>query len=127
MKEHVTILGAFYIAFNVQGILAAMIVLLAVGGGGIISGDPTAIAITSTVAASIATLLLVLSAPGIIGGIGLIKQKPWARILVLILGCLNLLIIPFGTILGIYTLWVLSRDETVELFSSQPDAGSAEK
>ncbi|HUJ31929.1 MAG TPA: zinc ribbon domain-containing protein [Candidatus Acidoferrum sp.] len=38
---------------------------------------------------------------------GLFDRRPWARILVLVLGFLALLRFPFGTALGIYTLWVL--------------------
>jgi hypothetical protein len=35
------------------------------------------------------------------------EQRPWARTYGLVLGILVLLRIPFGTALGIYTLWVL--------------------
>ncbi|HUI74007.1 MAG TPA: zinc ribbon domain-containing protein [Candidatus Acidoferrum sp.] len=38
---------------------------------------------------------------------GLYEKRPWARILGIVLGFLVLLRIPFGTALGIYTLWVL--------------------
>lgn len=38
---------------------------------------------------------------------GLLERRPWARILALVLGFLALLRFPFGTALGIYTLWVL--------------------
>lgn len=38
---------------------------------------------------------------------GLFDHRPWARILALVLGFLALLRFPFGTALGIYTLWVL--------------------
>lgn len=38
---------------------------------------------------------------------GLFERRPWARILALVLGFLSLLSFPFGTALGIYTLWVL--------------------
>jgi hypothetical protein len=38
---------------------------------------------------------------------GLFERQPWARILGIVLGLLALIRIPFGTILGIYTLWVL--------------------
>ncbi|UCG51536.1 MAG: hypothetical protein JSW58_15330 [Candidatus Latescibacterota bacterium] len=118
MKEHVTILGALYIAFSAQGLLAATIVLVAVAGGGLLSGDPDAIAITSTVGVAISSLLFVLSVPGLIGGIGLLKRISWSRYLVLIVGCFNLMAIPFGTALGIYTIWVLVKPETVALFET---------
>ena len=38
---------------------------------------------------------------------GLFERRSWARILALVLGFLALLHFPFGTALGIYTLWVL--------------------
>jgi hypothetical protein len=38
---------------------------------------------------------------------GLFQHEPWARMLGLVLGILALLRPPFGTALGIYTLWVL--------------------
>jgi hypothetical protein len=38
---------------------------------------------------------------------GLYEKQHWARILGIVLGFLVLLRIPFGTALGIYTLWVL--------------------
>lgn len=43
---------------------------------------------------------------------GLFERQPWARILGLVLGILALLRIPFGTALGIYTLWVLAPEES---------------
>jgi len=116
MEKHITILGVLYIAFSALGILAACIVFAAVVGGGLISGDEEAIAITSGVGSTISCLLILLSVPGIIGGIWLLKRKAWARILVLVLGVLNLLNFPIGTILGVYTLWVLLNEETVQLF-----------
>jgi len=38
---------------------------------------------------------------------GLFQREPWARTLGLVLGFLALLRPPFGTALGIYTIWVL--------------------
>jgi hypothetical protein len=38
---------------------------------------------------------------------GLFEREPWGRFLGLVLGFLALVRFPFGTALGIYTLWVL--------------------
>ncbi len=116
MKKHITILGALYIAFGCLQILIALIFFTLVVGGGVLSCDEEAIAITSALGSTIAFFLILLAAPGIIGGIGLLKGRRWSRILVLILGCLNLFSIPLGTALGVYTIWVVMDDETVELF-----------
>jgi hypothetical protein len=49
----------------------------------------------------------VFAAAEIIAAWGLFERRPWARILALVIGFLALLRFPFGTALGIYTLWVL--------------------
>jgi len=49
---------------------------------------------------------------GILAGWGLLDRQPWARMLAIVLGCIALLHIPFGTALGIYTLWVLLPPES---------------
>ena len=41
---------------------------------------------------------------------GLDAGRPWARHLALILAAFNLLLLPLGTALGLYTLWVLLHE-----------------
>ncbi len=89
---------------------------MAIVGGGVLSGDPEAMSITAIVGTSIAGFIALISVPDIIAGIGLLKRKSWARILALILACIDLIFIPIGTIIGIYCVWVLVHDETVKLF-----------
>lgn len=43
---------------------------------------------------------------------GLLERQSWARVLGLVLGILALLRFPFGTALGIYTLWVLAPEQS---------------
>ena len=120
MEKHLTVLGVLYIALSILGVLAAIIIFTAIVGGGILSGDSEAMAITAIVGPAIAFFLLIVSAPGFIGGIFLLKRRLWARILVLVLGFLNLIEIPIGTALGIYTIWVLLKNETIQLFVAEP-------
>lgn len=58
---------------------------------------------------------------------GLFQREPWARVLGLVLGFLALLRPPFGTALGIYTIWVLmpqqSGQEYDQLSRSSVQAG----
>jgi hypothetical protein len=119
MEKHITIVAVLNIGFGALGIMAGIIIFAVVVGGGLISGDPTAIAITSIVGLVASCFLFLISIPEIIGGIGLLYKKSWARILMLIIAFLDLLNIPFGTIIGIYTIWVLFQDETVKIFSGQ--------
>jgi hypothetical protein len=55
--------------------------------------------------------LSLLGLGGIGVGLGLKQRRPWARTVAIILGVLALFHPPFGTALGIYTLWVLLADD----------------
>jgi len=52
-------------------------------------------------------MLLASAVLGLAAGWGLLDRQPWARMLAIVMGCLNLIDMPFGTALGVYTLWVL--------------------
>jgi len=56
---------------------------------------------------SLAILVLAKGVAGFLAGWGLLRRERWARVLTLVLAFLALFNIPFGTALGIYTLWVL--------------------
>ena len=44
---------------------------------------------------------------GLVAGWGLMERHSWARMLAIVLAFLSLIHFPFGTAIGIYTLWVL--------------------
>ena len=117
MNKHVTILGILFISFGCLLCVGGIVVNLVVPMAGNISGNDVAIRITSIIGDTLGILLVILSMPSIIGGIGLLKRKYWARILILALSFLSLLSIPFGTALGIYGIWILLKSETVEIFN----------
>jgi hypothetical protein len=56
---------------------------------------------------AIGGFLMLKGAVGVAAGWGLLERQSWARILTIILGFLSLIHFPFGTGIGIYTLWVL--------------------
>jgi hypothetical protein len=118
MQKHITILAVLHIAYSGIALLGGVVVFLAIVGGGLLSGEAETIGITTGVGTIVAFILFVFAAPGLIGGIGLLKRGSWARILVLIVGCLNLLSVPFGTALGVYTIWVLVQPESKMIFGS---------
>jgi len=117
MDKHIVLIAILHIALATLGLIIAMVVFTAVVGGGVLSGDDEAIAITAIVGTVIAGFIAILSVPSIIGGIGLLKHQPWARILMMIIAALDLFNIPIGTAIGVYTLWVLLQDETIQIFS----------
>jgi ABC-type spermidine/putrescine transport system permease subunit II len=52
-------------------------------------------------------LILIKAFVGFAAAWGLLQREPWARMLTLVLAFVSLLNPPFGSALGIYTLWVL--------------------
>jgi len=68
--------------------------------------------------ASLPLLIGFLSTLGLVGGIGLLSFQPWARIIVMIIAAVGCLNIPIGTLIGVYSLWVLLQDETIKLFEA---------
>ena len=118
MKTHINILGWIYIIFGLLSIFLGVIISLLIVGGGWISGDETAITITSIVAICTGGLFIAFSVPGVVAGMGVLKHKMWGRILSIVLGILNLPGFPVGTAIGVYTLYVMLDDETSEIFST---------
>ncbi len=123
MKKHITVVGAIHIGFGIIGLVAAFTVLIILVGTGLlvlsIEGDELPLTILASVAVFVTLFLAVLSIPELIGGIGVLKYKNWARYLVLIIAVLNLFNIPVGTAVGIYSIWVLMQDEAESLFTAE--------
>jgi hypothetical protein len=124
METHVKVLGALQIALGALGLFGALILVLVFGGAaGVVgaSGDPQAsiaIPIIGLTGMALVTFLLLMSLPSVITGIGLLRLRPWARIAGMVLSIIGLMMIPFGTIVGVYGLWVLFSKDTERLFTA---------
>lgn len=119
MDKHVTAVAVIHIGFGALGMLASLFVFLAVAGAGFLSGDLDAIFVTTGVAAVVGAFLALTSLPSVVGGVGLLQRREWARILVLIVAVFHAFNIPVGTAIAAYTYWVLLQDETEALFSAR--------
>lgn len=63
--------------------------------------------LVSGIIRSIFILLLIFSAlPSIIAGVGLVSNKNWGLVMGLIAGCISIFGFPFGTAVGIYSIYV---------------------
>ena len=118
-ETHTNIVGWLHIVLSALGLLAVAFVMLVFVGIGLLlaaTEGSEAMGILAVLGTLVGTFLFLVSAPGLIGGIGVLKRQNWARILVLILSVLQLFNVPFGTAVGIYSLWALTRAETIALF-----------
>lgn len=113
MKKHTQIVAALHIALGALSLLGAIVVFAVLGlAGGIAGsqGEHQAAGILGIVAVLLGSFLAALALPGIVGGWALLTGRSWGRPLVLVLGIIDLINIPFGTALGIYTIWALFRE-----------------
>ncbi len=124
MQQHIKILAVLHIVFGGLGLFAALIVLMVFGGvAGIVHMSDTTQdgvlggAVVGLIGAVIMGIMLVISLPGLIAGIGLLSFQPWARILTIVLSVIELPGFPFHTALGIYGLWALLSNEGAALFN----------
>jgi len=117
MKDHVKVIGILWVVFGAFCLCLSFFALLFFFGVAQIPNvedvSPGLLRIIGIIASSFLGLIAL---PQIIGGLGLVRHKEWARILILVLAFLSLAHVPFGTALGIYTMIILFNPETVRLF-----------
>jgi O-antigen/teichoic acid export membrane protein len=118
MERHVNTIATLQIVFSSIGLAIAILFFTFFNLIGSFVDDHEAEFVLKIIANVIMVLVTVISIPGILAGIGLFKRKEWARILTLIISVLNLFSFPFGTALGVYSIWALVQPETVELFKT---------
>jgi hypothetical protein len=117
MERHIEILGWLHIGLSILSLLIGIAAFFFMTALAFLPDiDEEASAILGVIGVIAGLFFMIISAPGIIGGIGLLKRQNWARILIIILGFIQLINFPIGTALGIYTLVILLREETTQYF-----------
>jgi hypothetical protein len=119
MRQHIDTVAWINIASGALGVLMALLVGGIIGGVGLFTGDAASAGILALIAAFVAVLFGLLSVPALVGGWGLLRRKPWARMLVLIVSFLSLPGFPIGTLIGAYSIWVLMSDESRQILSGR--------
>jgi len=122
MDQHVPILGWLYVVGHAIFLVIGAFVFLLLVGLAPVTGETEAIWILTLVGTTVGLLMAALGLPGVSAGYGLLKRKPWARILAIVIGILNLINFPVGTAIGLYTLWVLTQPAATEYFAAPAPA-----
>jgi hypothetical protein len=123
VQTHVKVLGVLHLVFGALGVLAAVTLMLLVGGAAGLagaSGDPDAVSAVPIIGLAgtfVVMFITILSLPSAVIGIGLLQFRPWAKVAGIVLSLLHLVGFPFGTIIGVYGLWVLFSKDTEPLFA----------
>ena len=114
MDKHLTIAGAMHLAVAALGLLAIPIVLLTLNGTGVaafLAGEPGAFVLLSGIGTFVSFMILAVSIPNLVAGVGLLRRRGWSRAGARFASVINLVNPPFGPILAAYTLWVLLRTD----------------
>jgi hypothetical protein len=112
---HVRLLGILWLALSALRLIPGLF-LVALGGSRLFPPDVPQF--VHALLPAIGMIFLILAGIGIAAGAGLLTQQPWARMLAIIFGAVSLIDIPFGTAIGIYTLWVLLPAESEQEYRS---------
>lgn len=102
-------------------LVGVSLLLLAAGALAILLGpDGRLVALAAGVTlgafAVTGTVALIWGAAHVWAALLLGRRHPWGRMVALGLAVVNLVVLPFGTALGIYALWTLLTDEGRRLF-----------
>ena len=127
VQEHVRLLGILWLAFSAFNTIGAAVLYVIANTLfahahelGVPDAPSTFLRPLLSV---IAILLLAKAAVGFIAGWGLLQHDRWARIITLVVAFIAIFTnIPFGTALGIYTMWVLLPMESEREYDALVEA-----
>lgn len=124
MNAHVRLLGVLHVVWGGMGLLLGGAALLLATGAAAIArttaGDSIAATFTAFMFLTFATALLAGGLANAWAGRAVGRHQSVGRTIVLVISLLNIFVLPFGTALAVYALWVLLHNETRALFVGEP-------
>ena len=126
MERHVAILAILSSLWGAIAMLVGVsLLLLSAGALAILFGpDGRAVTfaagLTATAFAVMGVVALIWGALHVGAGVLLRRRRPAGRVLTLGLAVVDLLMLPFGTALGAYALWILLTNDGRRLFEPAP-------
>ena len=124
MASHVDFVGILFIIWGALTVLVGLSTLaLGIGAFALITsasrggtGGQFAAGLTAAAFTALALIAIVWGVAHLSIGVPLRRRRPWARLLALMFGAVDLLLLPYGTALGIYTMWVLLNEQGKKVF-----------
>ena len=122
MSSRVDLVGVLFI---IWGLLTTLVGLstLALGVGavalmasGATTGGQFAAGITAAAFPTLALIAILWGLAHIIVGVPLRRRRHWSRVAAMVLGSVDLVLLPYGTALGGFALWVLLSEEGKKVF-----------
>ena len=123
MRKHIELLGLLYFVWGALFVLIGIaFVSLAFGTAAIATSTLPdrrfAAGVTAATFAGLAMVSLIWAFVHIWDAVAVRHGKPLGRAVAIVMAIINLFVLPVGTALGIYALWVLTQDETRPFFEA---------
>ena len=121
MQRHIDLLGLLYMVGGFLSVLvAASLLVLGLGTFSIAwtaPGDNTALAagVTATAFSLVALAVAAWGGANVLAGRALRRHSPRGRLACIALAVVNIFLLPFGTALSVYALWVLLHHQSRRL------------
>jgi hypothetical protein len=107
MRKHVRILGWLQIALGAIDLLIGVAAFGLLSGFGLVSGDAATFGMMSMIGTLAGAFMLVMAIPNLLCGVGLLRGwGGWVIVLAVVLGVFNLMKVPWGTAVALYTFWI---------------------
>lgn len=130
VQSHVHLLGILWLAISAFNAVGGLI--LVVLGSTLFAhlhemGAPPEVptGFLSALVTTLGIIVLAKAACGFFAGWGLLHREPWARVVTLVLSFISLFNIPFGTAIGVYTMWVLLPGASQQEYDALVEAPAA--
>lgn len=129
VQAHIRMLGILWLAFSALSAVVGVLLYILANTLFLhlpeMSGAASSTTWLHPFLSFLAIIVVTKAAAGFVVGWGLLQREPWARIVTIVLAFLALFHVPFGTALGIYTLWVLLPAEADEQYRQQVRGATA--
>jgi len=123
LQRHLRTVGILWIVVGVLWVIPSLVLMGISHAPHMMMGDEMFThAFMPPMMFSLGVVFLTIAAGGILVGWGLMNHERWARMTAIVLGILALFHPPFGTALGIYTLWVLLPAESAAEYDRMSQA-----
>jgi hypothetical protein len=123
VKSQVDFLGVLFVVWGLLTVVVGLSTLaLGVGAVALLAsaarsgGSQVAAGITAAAFTALAFIAMLWGAAHVVVGLPLRRYAPWSRLIALMLGSVDLLLLPYGTALGVYALYVLLNEKGKTLF-----------
>jgi hypothetical protein len=123
MSRHVDLVGVLFVLWGLLTTLVGLSTLaLGVGAVALIASGAAsgrgevAAGITAVAFTTLALIAILWGLAHIMVGVPLRRRRQWSRVAALVLGSVDLVLLPYGTALGCYALWALLSEESKKLF-----------